>query len=444
MRRPVEYDQAVHRPRLGHVVEQRQVRVRHERVQDLAVSVHAVGFADEGQRGGQRTHHDVVDHPVPAQPQEGLSHPRKVQERRYGPYVPRRGFPGDDLLQTRVAKLLQVHRAVGVKVVDDVRLVALADRVEVDGAVLEPQRQPAVDGVYGHHEEYANDVPLQPRHPVVLEVLRHLVEGYWHGEEDKHPGDEPGDECAARRLRCMSHALSASAMSTTTLMRTHTVLRILRKRPDITARWSPSSRCTIVAKSTTLACLHHLSKSPSLNGRLARCARPAGASAARLDATGFDRPRAERVPARSSDLTPGANPSPGGRKCPVTCPPPQPPNPSLVPPRTGRHSELSWRRDIFSSVLSTPAHLPSLADPGSPMSAAIASTVVRRLGARAPPPPPSLRRRLHRAERRPLVVSIIRVGRSRRRAGVERRASSTASRRWRRRVGRPRGGVSHR
>mmetsp|Transcript_9174 Transcript_9174/g.37504 ORF Transcript_9174/g.37504 Transcript_9174/m.37504 type:complete len:331 (-) Transcript_9174:182-1174(-) len=194
VRRPVEYDQAVHRPRLGHVVEQRQVRVRHERVQDLAVPVHAVGFADERQRGGQRTHHDVVDHPVPAQPQKGLSHPRKVQERRYGPYVPRRGFPGDDLLQTRVAKLLQVHCAVGVKVVDDVRLVALADCVEVDGAVLEPQRQPAVDGVYGHHEEYADDVPLQPRHPVVLEVLRHLVEGYGHGEEDEHAGDEPGDE----------------------------------------------------------------------------------------------------------------------------------------------------------------------------------------------------------------------------------------------------------
>ena len=44
---PVGRDQATTSPTLGGVVEQRQVRVRHERVQDLAVSVHAVGFDDE-------------------------------------------------------------------------------------------------------------------------------------------------------------------------------------------------------------------------------------------------------------------------------------------------------------------------------------------------------------------------------------------------------------
>ena len=106
----------------------------------------------------------------------------------------RRWFPCDDLFQPGVAKLLQVHRAVGVKVVNDVRFVALANRVEVYGPVFEPQREPAVDGVDGYHEEDAYDVPLQSWHPVVLEVLRDFVECDWDGEEDKDAGDEPGDE----------------------------------------------------------------------------------------------------------------------------------------------------------------------------------------------------------------------------------------------------------
>ena len=84
------------------------------------------------------------------------------------------GFARDDLLEARVAELLEVHGAVGVKVVDDVRLVALADGVEVDGGVFEAERKPAVHGVDGNHEQDADDVALQSGHAVVLEVLRHL------------------------------------------------------------------------------------------------------------------------------------------------------------------------------------------------------------------------------------------------------------------------------
>ena len=128
-------------------------------------------------------------------------------------------------------------------------------------------------------------------------------------------------------------------------------------------------------------------------------------------------------------------------------PPPQPPNPSLVPPRTGRHSELSWRRYFLLGPI-PPAHLPSSrtwahrCPPRSRrLSCGVSAPARLRLLRR-------LRRRLHRADPRDVDAFVVRgihrrrrapwlgwcVGRSRRRAGVERRASSTASRRWRRRA----------
>ena len=94
-------------------------------------------------------------------------------------------------------------------------------------------------------------------------------------------------------------------------------------------------------------------------------------------------------------------------------PPPQPPTLLLVPPRTGRHSNFRGG-DIFSSVLS-PQHtyLPRVLPLTDVRRDRVDCRAASRRRPRASAPPSSPASSSIGAERRPLVVSIIRVGRSR-------------------------------
>ena len=164
-------------------------------------------------------------------------------------------------------------------------------------------------------------------------------------------------------------------MSTTRLMRTHTVLRICERdrtspRAGRHPRVAPSSR-------NRRARLAPTSPIPSLNGRLVLDALAGPERPPRAATRPRRRARAWRGPARSRGIvTPGA---PESRpQVPVTRPLTPTPQPFS---RSTERKLAYWNfrgRDIFSTGPMTPSARTFARVPVHSMSAAIASTVVRR------------------------------------------------------------------
>jgi hypothetical protein len=90
----------------------------------------------------------------------------------------------------RVLLVLQEVEEEAHEVVDDVRLVALAQRVEVDGGRRKHQTAPRVHRVNWNHPQNAHHVPLQVRRRLVRHVLRDVPQRDRQRHQHKHPAHD--------------------------------------------------------------------------------------------------------------------------------------------------------------------------------------------------------------------------------------------------------------
>lgn len=93
----------------------------------------------------------------------------------------------DTLYNGRLAtrKIEHEHK----KAVNTVRLVNVADRVDVHGLMFEAQRERAAHCVHGNDQNDAHDLPLEQRTVVVLQVLKNEA----HREPERDNGKEGRD-----------------------------------------------------------------------------------------------------------------------------------------------------------------------------------------------------------------------------------------------------------